>query len=208
MRDWIIYLNDVEKAIGEVAGIESEIINIYIYPEYFSEISYGSLLVINSVNIKPIGIIVKLAHSSKYPTFTPMRMSRDEINRAYPDLDLYHLFVSSIIYTSHIDQKGEIKHYRSSSPRLHDLVYLLNNDLLEAFFKPSGDWDFSFLGYFFHSGGDIFVFRDFLYRYRDFFLKRSSEKERIIDSIVKAVRKYRIEIIGDVLTQLSDVLGW
>jgi len=209
MNNWMIYLGDHDKAIGEVAGIESEIINIHIYPEHFDKVSFGSILIVNSLNIKPIGIVVKLAHLSKYPTFTPIRMTRDEIEKTYPDLDLYHLFVSSIIYTSHIDSYNKVMHFRSNAPRLHDLVYLINNEeLLERFFKPEGEWDFNFLGYFFNHGGNIFVFRDFLYRHKDFFIKRLDEKEKIIDSLIAVIKKYKVDMVNDVLVQLTDVLGW
>lgn len=209
MSSWMTYLSDRDKAIGEVAGIESEIINIHIYPEYFDKVGFGSILMINSINIKPIGIVIKIAHSSRYQTFTPIRMTRDEIKKTYPDLDLYHLFVSSIIYTSHIDPYNKIKHFRANAPRLHDLVYLIDNEeLLEKFFKPENEWDFNFLGYFFNNGGNILVFRDFLFRHRDFFIKKSSEKKKIIESLISVMKKYGIDIINDLLIQLTDVLGW
>ncbi len=208
MNKWEVLIENKNKSIGEVAGIESDIIDVYIYPECYSKVSFGSILIINSSVTKPMGIVIKLAHLSRYPTFTPMRMTRDEIEKTYPDLETYHLFVSSIVYTSHLDE-DKVRHYRSSSPMLHDLVYLINDEnLLDAFFKPEGQWDFSFLNYLFNYREGVFTFRDFLNKYKYYFSRRESEKEYIVEAIIREVERYHREILSDVLLQISAVLNW
>jgi len=62
-----------DRAIGEVAGIEGSKIEVFIYPEHFPKIHVGSIIVINSGSIKPIGLVLKLAHTSKLGTFTPLK---------------------------------------------------------------------------------------------------------------------------------------
>lgn len=209
MKSLLVLLENKENAVGEVAGIESDIIDIFIYPDRFNEVGFGSILIVDAGEIKPVGIIVKIAHTSRYSSFTPMKMTRDEIKRVYPDIDLYHSFVSSIVYTSHINQSNEINHFRSIAPRLHDLVYLIDEEeFLDLFFRPHGQWDFSFLPYFFSYGGNILIFRDFINRYRDYFIKRTEDKESIIEAVVNAINRYHGEMIHDVLIQMSEVLGW
>ncbi|MHA1609354.1 MAG: hypothetical protein ACTSUJ_05040 [Candidatus Njordarchaeales archaeon] len=211
MSIWDIIMSDKTRAIGEVAGIEGGKIEIFVYPEYFSRVRIGSILIINSEQYKPMGLVLKLAHSSRYGTFTPMKMTRSEITSTYPDLERYHLFVSTIAYTSHLDERKNVKHARAGPPKLHDLVFLVNNDqhkALSSFFKPNNSWNFDFLRYFFAEGASRLEFRDFLIFYRDFFEKMRNEKENILQALIKSIIRAGVEHIGEWLEEISDVLNW
>lgn len=209
MNSWGLLLSNKELAIGEVAGIEAGKIEVFIYPENFDQVRVGSILIINSSATKPIGIVFKLAHTSRYGTFTPMKMTRSEIESAYPDLKHYHLFVSTMIYTSHLDPHGEVRHSRSSAPRLHDLVYIVNSkELLDDFFRPSGEWNFDFLRYFFAEGANVLDFRDFLFCHRDYFKKHEEEKESILESLIRSLSRINTLDIGALLEEITDVLMW
>ncbi|RLE73901.1 MAG: hypothetical protein DRZ80_05480 [Thermoprotei archaeon] len=207
MTSWDYLFRRKDNAVGEVAGIESSKIEIYVYPEHFDKIRIGSIFLINSDDVKPIGLVLRLAHTSRYGSFTPMRMTRSEIQRAYPDLEKYHMFVSTIIYTSHLGRDQKIRHFRASAPRLHDLVYLVNDkELLDAFFRPEM-WDFNFLRYFFDEGAGVLEFRDFLYTYKEYFQSREAEKEEILEAMINSLLTSSVDL-RLILQEIGEILGW
>jgi len=209
MSTWDVLFSNKNNAVGEVAGIEAGVIEIYIYPEFYPQIGIGDILIINSENAKSIGIVLKLAHSSKYGSFTPVKMTRTEIIQAYPDLDRYHLFVSTIAYTSHIGSDNKIYHFRGTMPRLHDLAYLIKNkDLLRAFFKPINNWNFDFLRYYFAEGARLLEFREFIFRHRNLLKEYEEEKEDIIAAMVKVLSRIENIDLKRYLEELSEILEW
>ncbi|MHA1617378.1 MAG: hypothetical protein ACTSX9_08755 [Candidatus Njordarchaeales archaeon] len=211
MSVWENILGKKDQAIGEVAGTEGGIIEIFVYPEHFSKIRVGSILIIDSENQKPMGLVLKLAHSSRYGTFTPMKMTRTEISNAYPDIERYHLFVSTIAYTSYLDDANIVRHGRAGPPKLHDLVYLIKSsdfDALLSFFRPNNKWDFTFLGYFFAEGATKWEFRDFLLLYRDFFKRFENEKDNILQTLIRAISRAKPELLSALLEEISEILGW
>ena len=207
MSNWDFLFSKKNTAIGEVAGIEAGKIEVFVYPEFFNKVRIGSILVINSDSIKPIGLVLKLAHTSRYGSFTPMRMTRSEITKAYPDLEKYQMFVSTMIYTSHLDMDKSIKHFRAGAPKLHDLVYLVKEKpLLDAFFKPRS-WNFDFLRYFFEEGAGILEFRDFLYTHKRYFQEKTSEKEDVLRAIINSLLPSSVDL-RLVLQEISEILRW
>jgi len=156
----IINRNDL--IVGEVAGVEGDIIEVFVYPDKYNDLYTGSILLINSSDLKLLGLVVKKAHSSRYGTFTPLRKSREELLKAYPDIDRYHRYVSSVLYTSVIEGE-QIIHVRRGLPRLHDMVYLLNRkEYILEFLRPSNKWDFKFLNYLVGANLSIFTIQEIL----------------------------------------------
>ena len=208
MNSWYELFSRKDNAIGEVAGVEAGRIEIYIYPEFYPSIHVGTILAINSEKIKAMGLVIKLAHSSRYGSFTPMKSTRQEIRQAYPDLDKYHNFVSTMVYTSHL-YRDQIIHVRASMPRLHDLVYIVHNELLlDKFFKPKGSWDFSFLRYYILEGAGPLEVKEFFYKYKDYFIKHENEKECLIKEVTRILLKSRVKNVPEYLEDLCDTLGW
>ncbi len=193
-----------ESAIGEVTGVDAGRIEIFVYPECYPRIRVGSIIVVNSGEIKPVGLVIRTAHRPRHGQIQPLRKTRSEILRSYPDLDKYHRFVSTIAYTSHI--KGDlIFHVRASMPRLHDLAFLVESDeLLDAFFRPNGTWNFDFLRYFLIEGAGPLEIRELFFTHGEYFLSRSSDLKDIVEALTVAL--YRSGIRGNIARYLEDAL--
>lgn len=206
MNPWLKLRSDINNAIGEVASIEGDIIEIFVYPEKFHRIKVGEIVYIYSREVEPLGVVLKLMHSSRYRAFTPMKQDREEILKAYPDLQNYHRFVSSVVYTSHL-VRDAVKHYRSSMPLLHDLVFVLDSfDLLEKFFKPDGRWDFSFLTYFIRAGADVIDIKEFLMRHLDFLKHFENEKDEIITSLTRVLSMFDFNDFYAIFEFVEEIL--
>jgi len=208
LTSWDELFSSKDRAVGEVAAVEAGKIEIYVYPEFYPLIRVGSILSINSENTKVLGLVVKLAHRSKHGTFTPMKSTRYEIQKAYPDLEKYHNFVSTMVYTSHL-HGNHVVHVRASMPRLHDLVYVVKDEpLLDMFFKPKGTWDLNFLRYYIVEGAGPLEVREFFYNHKDYFIKHMHEKESLIREITRALLKSGMNDIARYLEDICEVLGW
>lgn len=208
MSFWSKLLAEKNRAVGEIASVEGGRLEIFIYPEFYPRIHIGSILIVDSEETKPIGITLRLAHSARHGQMVPLHRTRSEISDMYPDIEKYHRFVSTVAYTSHL-HGDKIFHVRSSMPRLHDLVFLVDSKgTLEHFFKPEGDWDFSFIRYYVAEGAGYLEIREFFYHHREFFLKFSEEKDEIISKIVYVLMKSGIRDIAGFLEDINEVLGW
>jgi hypothetical protein len=208
---WHALLSSNDKAIGEVANVKGGIFDIYIYPEFYPNINVGNIIVINAEKFKLLGIVLKLAHETRLGSFTPLRKSRNEINQTYPDLERYHSFVSTIVYTSHLNltsEKPEIFHRRAGMPKLHDLAFIVKeNDLLDTFFKPNGLWDFSFLKYYIKEGASIIEVNDLLYYHKDYIKSKiNQDKKSFYKAFIKALIEAEIEDIATYMEILEEVL--
>lgn len=175
MSSWDELFSDKEGAVGEVAAVEGNLIEVFVYPEHFHRVRVGKVVAISSEGDKPMGLVLRLAHTSGLGSFTPMKRTRQEIAQTYPDLDRYHKFTSAVAYTSHMSHRGVV-HSRSAMPRLHDLVFLVEpHDLLKAYFKPNGAWDLRFLGYFTAAGASLLELSEFIEVHKDFIMKEDLE---------------------------------
>ena len=204
--NWKQLIGDSKNAIGEVSGLSGGEIEVFIYPEYFNKVRVGSIIIINSRDIKPIGIVLKLAHKSKFGSFTPLKMTRDDLKKAYPDLEKYYIYSSTIVYTSHLTQNYNVIHARAGMPNLHDLAFLVeDSNLLLQFFKPNNQWNFNFLKYYFENGAGVSEFRDFIYTHRDFFQKYTNEKETILESMINVLMSTNGAIIDRILEELNEI---
>lgn len=208
---WNVLLSSNNKAIGEVANVKGGIFDIYIYPEYYSNVTIGNIIVINAEKFKLLGIVLKLAHETRLGSFTPLRKSRNEINQIYPDLERYHSFVSTIVYTSHLDltsEKSEIIHRRAGMPKLHDLAFTVQeNDLLDTFFKPNGLWNFSFLKYYIKEGASIIEVNDLLYCHKGYIKSKiNQDKKSFYKAFIKALIEAEVEDIATYMEVLEEVL--
>ncbi|HDD25634.1 MAG TPA: hypothetical protein ENF75_00900 [Acidilobales archaeon] len=204
---WHELISVPQKAVGEVASVEGSKIEVFIYPEYFSDVGIGSLMVINSLgSIKPIGLVLRLAHTSRLGTFTPLRKPRSEIMRMFPDLENYHKFVVTLSYTSHLTN-GDVRHYRGPMPRLHDLVYLVNDEeLLLNFFKPDGRLNLDFLIYFISDGASLTELRDFIFKYSKLISSKIGIYE-FIGEMVKVLTKVGVKDVIPYIEETIKTLG-
>jgi len=208
MSSWGELLSEKRRAIGEVASVEGGKIEIFVYPEFYPRVHIGSVLIVDSEETKPIGLALKLAHSARHGQMVPLHRTRSEISDMYPDIEKYHRFVSTMAYTSHL-RGDEIIHVRSSMPKLHDLVFLVDSkSLLVRFFKPKDIWDFSFMRYYVAEGASYLELREFFYHHREFFSDFLSEKDEIVSRVVYALIKSGIRDIAGFLEDINEVLGW
>ena len=203
MSNWSELISTEDNLIGEIANVDGDILEIFVYPEKFNSVAVGSIVLVNAEAIKPIGVVLKKAHSAKYNSFTPLKKSRGELAEAYPDLEAYHDFVTTAVYTSNL-RSGYIRHFRGPLPKLHDLVYIINDDsLLEQFFKPRGNWDFSFLEYYLASGATHLEIRELFYNNQQFFTERKGEKQEIFASLAQYMARYGYDKLEYVLEDLE-----
>jgi len=208
MRSWESVFLDKTRAVGEVAGVEAGKIDVFVYPESYPLVRVGSILVVDSEGCKPIGIVMKLAHTSHHGSIVPLRKTRQEIRSAYPDIERYYRYVSTIVYTSNV-VGGSVSHVRASMPRLHDLVYLVDSkELLDSFFRPQGEWNFEFLRYYIAEGSGNLEVRELFYTHREFFMEYQQEKKQVISAIVNSLRKSGVSNIAAYLEDICDALGW
>ncbi len=207
---WNAFLSFNEKAIGEVANVKGGVFDIYIYPEYYPNIAIGDIIVINVEKNKLFGIVLELAHETRLGSFVPLRKSRNEINQAYPDLEKYHSFVSTIVYTSHLDlslERPKIIHKRAGMPRLHDLAFIIQESgFLEAFFKPNG-WDFGFLKYYVKEGASLIEISEMFYHHKNYIKSKGNEdKENLYKAFMYALIEAGISDIAPYMELLEEVL--
>ncbi len=208
MTSWGKLFVDKSKAVGEVAGVEAGKIEVFVYPEYYPRVRVGSVLAIDSEGSKPVGIVIKLAHTARHAGIVPLRKTRQEIRNAYPDIERYYRYVSTIAYTSNITS-GNIVHVRTSMPRLHDLVYIIgSNDLLDAFFKPDGEWNFDFLRYYIAEGASILEIREFFYTYKEYFQDYRDDKEEVISKLVRVLLRSGVSNVALYIEEIINMLGW
>ena len=198
---------DKSRSIGEVAGVEGDIIEVFVYPEKYEFVSVGKVVVINSGSYNPMGLVLKLSHSSRYGTFTPLKYTRSELEDFYPDLKEYQKFITSIVYTSHFDEGG-VKHFRRGMPLLHDLAYIVDSrEALKQFFKPSGEWDFTFLNYFVRSGATFVEISEFFKNHMEFFKKEVDDFQVFIARVLDGLRGLSFADLDMVLKVFDEVFG-
>ncbi len=208
MRSWAELLSDKNRAVGEVAGVEAGKIEVFVYPEFYPNIHVGSILLVDSENAKPVGLVLKLAHSTQHGQIMPLRKTRDELARIYPDIDRYYRYVCVMAYTSHLSG-NRIVHVRASMPRLHDLVFVVNSDaLLDLFLRPEGSWNFDFLRYYIAEGASSLELREFFYHHRDYFSRFGADRNSIVSKVARTLYLSGVSGIGRYVEDICAVLGW
>jgi len=199
---WRTILSLKDGAVGEIASVENNVFEVYIYPVYYPKIRVGTILAVNSETNKAIGIILKLSHRSRLGGFTPLHRTRAEINQAYPDLDRYHDFVCTSVYTSHFNGEN-LFHYRASMPRLHDLVYIIeDSELLHDFFNTG---NFEFIRYYILSGANLLEIREFLNLHSQ--ILRKLDRQWIVNNLMRALLKAGVTQLAGYLEELSEIIG-
>ncbi len=205
---WNRIYADISRAVGEVASYNGDEIELFVYPEKFDRLVVGKLVLINcSGPVKVLGIVKELIHAPRHSSFSPLHMTRAEIEKAYPDLSEYHRFSSTIVYTSVL--RGEkVSHTRIIVPRLHDLAFIVEDkDLLLRFFMPGGSLDLTFMRYYLKHV-DTTTFRDFLITNHDVISKIISNDRNFSEFI----KKITIELIKlgkspeKYLSEISEIL--
>ncbi|MEM4677474.1 MAG: hypothetical protein QXY55_06255 [Candidatus Korarchaeota archaeon] len=195
-----------ENAIGEVACVRAGEIDIFVYPEHYSEIRVGSIIAINSDQVKPVGLAVNIAHEPRHGSIHPLRKGREEILREYPDIDYQHRLVLTVVYSSHV--KGNtLYHVPASMPRLHDLAFLVNsNDLLDAFFRPNGEWNFDFLRYVIEAGAQPLTLRGLFFTHRDYFLSKDPNCQSLVRALARPLYMADPKNVGRYLECILEAL--
>ncbi len=200
-------VNRSDILVGEVAGVEGDILEVFVYPERYNDIFVGSLVLIDSSDLKILGIVVRKTHSSRYGTFAPLRKNREELHKAYPDLDRYHRYVSSILYTSVLVDETPV-HVRRGSPRLHDMVYVLKkSDLIMEFLKPRGGWDFSFINHLIGARLSPHLIMETIGNLLSQVTLNEDEKESMLSSLLDVVWAVSRDFAIELAKYLEDVLN-
>lgn len=202
LERWRYIFSNKDNAVGEVASVDSDVFEVYLYPAYYPRVKVGTIIAVDSEGSKAIGIILKLSHRSRLGSFTPLRRTRAEIQQAYPDLERYHNFVCTAVYTSHVSGE-KLLHYRASMPRLHDLVYIVeDHELLYDFFNTG---DFEFIRYYVSSGAGLLEMREFLHLHSS--ILRRFDIQYITRGLVRALMKSGVTQLADYLEELSGIKG-
>jgi len=191
-----------QNAIGEVASLKGGKIDVFIYPDKFKFVRTGTLFLIKSYGVYPIGMVLKLIHETRTGSFTPLGMTRDELKRRYPDIEDYEKFVATLVYVGHFDG-SEFRQFRASSPLIHDLVFSLDDCLMD-FIKHEGKWNFYFLRYFIAEGATPFEVKEFFLNYTDFWKENLSEKREILEAIFESLSFFRMKDIEPYLVEIID----
>jgi len=194
--------------VGEVAFVDDNLVDVFVYPEKFNVVYKGAVLLVDGRRDSPIGIVIKKAHEASYSSFTPLRQTREQLEKSYPDLNQYHRFVSTIVYTS-ILRNNVVHHFRSIMPLLHDRVFLVSDkELLDKFFKPQGEWDFTFLDYMIREIETKLIpvdVREFFLNHSEYFSSYHDEREEIIRALSKALSDYPYNLIVKIVRELDRI---
>ena len=200
-----IFVNK-ENAVGEVAEVNNGMIEVLIYPEFHAKIKIGSIIIFDSEYVKPIGIVINQLHRTRHGHITPLRKPRAEILKAYPDLDKYHKYAVTVVYTSHY-LDGKVRHYRSGMPRLHDLAFLVDKEeYLDAFFKPSGDWSLEFLEYYISAGAGPLEIREFLLTHLSYLSKNRDTIQEFLRELIYVAYKTKLSKFSLFLEEIDKIL--
>ncbi len=202
LEGWAKVFSVKDNAVGEVAAVEGNVFEVYLYPPYYPRVRIGTVMVVNSEGTKAIGIVVRLSHRSRLGSFNPLHRTRAEIEQAYPDLERYHNFVCTVAYTSHLDG-NKLIHSRASMPRLHDLVYLVNDrELLHSFFNSRS---FDFLRYYIMAGAGPLEVKELFQLHAPIFRKMNVNE--LARSIVKSSVRAGVSQPVAYLEELNEILG-
>lgn len=192
-----------DNAIGEVARVDADRIYILVYPEHFHKVRVGSIIAIDSEGIKPVGVVIRTAQESRRGQIQPLRKPREDLLKLYPDIENYYRLVSTVAYTSHVNE-DILYHVRASMPRLHDLAFLVDsNELLDAFFRAGEKWDFSFLSYIIREGAEPTSIKELFFTHRKYFLERAPDIKNLIYEVARSL--YRAGI-RDTMSQYLECI--
>ncbi|OYT65743.1 hypothetical protein B6U74_02655 [Candidatus Bathyarchaeota archaeon ex4484_205] len=195
-----------KNAVGEVANVDDMLIDIFLYPEYFGKIKVGNIIIVDSEGDKPIGIVLRLSHSPKAGSITPLRESLEKLRKRYPDYQYYLNYVTTIVYTSHYSD-NEVRHCRSHSPHLHELAYLVEDKTsLKEFLMPKGVWDTSFLINYLQGGARPFNIIEFVEN-NSVSLKNLGDVKGFVKSVARTLAISHIDYYGYVINKIMNILG-
>lgn len=199
-----------DDPIGEVLSIDGNVINVYVYPEYYGSISINQFLIIVSKHFFPITVVFKNIHRTKREgSFAPSRTGYERLKEIYPDIDRTYVYAISTYLVGYSSLDGEVYISPNISPRLHDFTYVLDEDDTIALFKRNGQLDFGLLRYLLSFKQDPLFFRDFLFKNRHV-LKSLSNKETIFKTVFDVIRSVITDerIMRVMLNDLVCVLEW
>jgi len=192
-----------DSAIGEVASVEGEAFEVFVYPECYPRVHVGDIVIVDSGDEKAVGVVSRLSHRSRLGSFTPLHRTRSEIREAYPDIESYYLFTLTVTYTSHFNGR-EIVHMRGAMPKLHDLVYLIEDDELIRMFFDAG---FDFLLYYVEGGAGPLEVRELLHRHSNVLM--SVPPAELFENIARVLLRCWSQNVSAYLEEAGRVImGW
>lgn len=197
-------------ALGEVSGIDGVKLSIYVYPDKYSSISVGDIIVVNSDTYFPVMIVSKNLHRVKREqSFTPMRTDYETLKRVFPDVNRLYTYVVSGVLVAYLDLKGNVYRGIGPSPRIHDFVYKLDEIDKVSLMRGEGKIDFSILRYFVGFVRDTLLIREFILKNRLAISELGSESE-VFNALFKVLldaglSDNDIRIICD---DFLSIMGW
>ncbi len=203
--------NDVGSAVGEVLNINGDVISIFIYPEKYSDVSIGEVLLVNSGSYYPILVISKNIHRARREQgFTPLKTGYEKLKTIYPDVDRMYIYAISGLLIGYIDEKGYLNVGYGAPPRLHDLTYILDSKSKTAIFlNRDGKPDFNVIRYLFSQGIDPLFFREFIMKNIDV-IKSLGDKESVFNSLFDSLLKSSSNqsLMRILINDFIQLMGW
>lgn len=196
------------RVVGEVSAAASDSFEFFVYPEAYPLVRLGSLVVADSEGLKPVGVVSSLAHRVGRGTFTPLRRTREELAKAYPDIDEYLQQASTAVIVGYVSGVA-VSQRRAAMPRVHDLVYLAGGDFVASFLKPSGRWSFDFIEYLAASLPPKpleLLFRDFVDCHAAALKSLAAERRDALLALSRALVKSSVANASRFLVELEAVM--
>ncbi len=192
------------EPIGEVFSIDSDYVDIFIYPEFLQWIRVGEILAVET----DWGYALCIALSTSYRaqrSFRALKLDMEVIRKNIPDIYKFHVLLTRAVYTSRFEN-GSIIHMKGGTPLLHALAFKIPDDAIENFLKPKGKLDLSFIRSYIKAGATPEDLKYFINRYYEIISKVDSvdfvrELARILSSIENIDPLRYIKVV-------SEFMGW
>lgn len=204
---WAIIKSNPEKAIGEVFSINGEHIDVFIYPEFLPHVKIGDIFAIEVEWGLAVGIALNTSYRAQR-SFRALKLSLERIKRDIPDIYRFHILLTRIAYTSKFED-GRLEHVRGGTPMLHSLAFRVESkDLLTSFFKPTGEWDLSFLELYINAGATPITVKHFFSNHREIILECMDDRDKFISELARVLRRIPKQQRMSYVEYIFDGLGW
>lgn len=193
------------RIVGEVSSAGSDSFEFFVYPEAYPLVRLGSIVVADSEGAKPVGLVASLAHRVGRGTFTPLRRTREELAKAYPDIDEYLQQASTAMLVGYVSGSAVVQR-RAVMPRVHDLVYLAGGDFVRSFLRPGRRWSFDFVEYLAASLSPKsleLLFRDFVDCHAESLKSLAAERRDALSALSSALVRSSVPNASRYLSELE-----
>jgi len=204
---WATIPSNPENAVGEVFSINGEYIDVFVYPEFLPQVKIGDIFAVEVDWGLAIGIALNTSYRAQR-SFRALKLSLEKIRREVPDIYRFHILLTRIAYTSKFEN-GILEHVRGGTPMLHSLTFKINSkDLLTTFFKPSGNWDLSFLELYINAGATPNIIKHFFSNHRRVIMEIMTDQDQFINELVKVIRRIPKQNRLNYIEYIFEGLGW